>query len=93
MKSQNKRILWAAIVSMVLAAVILVTVVLPAEYNLDPLGAGEMLGVLGLSRPPPTAISAEEEIFKLDAVRFDEAAHLQALIRRLVLDALQRDGR
>ena len=70
MNSQNKRILWAAIVSMVLAAVILVTVVLPAEYNLDPLGAGEMLGVLGLSRPPPTAISAEEEIFKLDAVRF-----------------------
>lgn len=73
MNSQNRKILWAAIVSMVLAAVVLVTIVLPAEYNLDPLGTGEMLGVLGLSRPPPTAISAEEDSFRLDSVRFQLA--------------------
>jgi hypothetical protein len=71
MRSQNRKILWATIVSAMAAAVILVTVVLPAEYGLDPLGTGEMLGVLGLSHPPPTAISNEEESFRSDTIRFD----------------------
>ncbi|MCP4924932.1 MAG: hypothetical protein GY916_03195 [Gammaproteobacteria bacterium] len=71
MKSQNRKILWTTIVSAMAATVILVTLVLPAEYGLDPLGTGEMLGVLGLSRPLPTAISNEEESFKSDTIRFE----------------------
>ena len=36
------------------AAVILVTVVLPAEYGIDPLGTGARFGLLAISRPAPT---------------------------------------
>lgn len=73
MKTQNKNVLWASIISILLAAVILVAVVLPAEYNLDPLGTGEVLGVLGLSRPPPSAITNEAADFNVDAIRFELA--------------------
>lgn len=34
-----------------IAAVILVTIVLPAEYGIDPLGIGETLGLTAMSRP------------------------------------------
>ena len=39
----------ATALSLAVAAVLLVTVILPAEYGVDPLGAG---GALGLYRPP-----------------------------------------
>ena len=39
----------AMLVALVMAGIVLVTVVLPAEYNIDPLGTGEALGLIGLS--------------------------------------------
>lgn len=39
------RLLTATFVALVVAAAILVTVVLPAEYNIDPLGTGRALGL------------------------------------------------
>ena len=38
-------------ISLTAAAVLLVTIVLPAEYGIDPLGTGEALGLSTLSRP------------------------------------------
>ena len=35
----------------VAAAIIMTTVVLPAEYRIDPLGVGKATGLLQLSRP------------------------------------------
>jgi len=45
------RILRATVLAAVAASVILVTVVLPAEYGLDPLGTGRMLGLTRLADP------------------------------------------
>jgi hypothetical protein len=51
----------ASAIALVVAVVLLVTVVLPAEYGIDPLGTGAALGVSALSAvtasepvPPPT---------------------------------------
>jgi len=41
----------ATFVALVLAGVLLVTVVLPAEYDIDPLGTGQALGLVVLSGP------------------------------------------
>jgi hypothetical protein len=51
----------AALGALLLAAVVLVTVVLPAEYDIDPLGTGRMLGLVTLSEPgsPPIALRAD----------------------------------
>jgi hypothetical protein len=40
-------------IAVAVAAVILVTLVLPAEYGLDPLGTGRALGLTRISAPPP----------------------------------------
>jgi hypothetical protein len=47
----------ATLLSAVVAGVLLVTVILPAEYGVDPLGAGR---ALGLYRPPATGEAAPE---------------------------------
>ena len=49
----------ALLVAVVLAAVIFVSFVLPAEYNIDPTGIGESLGltVLATSQEPATGIA------------------------------------
>lgn len=39
----------ATLVALLVAAVVLITVVLPAEYGIDPLGTGEALGLMVLS--------------------------------------------
>jgi hypothetical protein len=42
---------------MIAAAVIMVGVVLPAEYRIDPLGIGKATGLLQLARPPEVEIA------------------------------------
>ena len=48
----SKTTLWKASISAIaVAAVLLVTVVLPAEYGIDPTGVGETLGLTALAAP------------------------------------------
>jgi len=55
------KLVLATLAALALAAVILVTVVLPAEYDIDPLGTGEALGLVVLSRPGATPIPVRED--------------------------------
>ena len=54
----------AILIALVVASVLLVTVILPAEYGIDPLGTGEALGLRALSGvvgepvPPPEGTKA-----------------------------------
>jgi len=47
--ASKRSLLTASLVALAAAAILLVSVVLPAEYGVDPLGTGEALGVLPLS--------------------------------------------
>ncbi len=65
-------LLKATTLSILVAAVVLVTLVLPAEYDVDPLGTGAALGLTGLSRSGPTALveqpagyRQEQRVFEL----------------------------
>ena len=56
-----RSLLTASALAFAVAAVVLITIVLPAEYGVDPLGTGRALGLLALSGtevlhpvPPPT---------------------------------------
>jgi len=57
----RSRLVLATVAALLLAGVILVTVVLPAEYDIDPLGTGEALGLVVLSRPGATNIPVRED--------------------------------
>ena len=62
-----RRIAVATAVALLVAALLLVTVVLPAEYGIDLIGAGAALGLLGLAQEQPIALQDGE-------YRLDEAA-------------------
>lgn len=42
-------IVFVSLAALAAAVVLLVTTVLPAEFNVDPLGTGKMLGITGMS--------------------------------------------
>ena len=45
-------------IAIVVAAVLLVTFVLPAEYGIDPTGVGRRLGLTSIASPPVSAVDA-----------------------------------
>lgn len=63
----------ATIFSLLVAAMVLVTVVLPAEFDIDPLGTGRVLGLTGLARTGPSAVTTEAGSLRSDRVRFELA--------------------
>lgn len=74
----NRTLVKAMAVAFVVAVVILVTIVLPAEYGIDPLGTGAATGVINLSQaqPPPIVASASGPVrpqpadYKVDTRQF-----------------------
>lgn len=67
------KLLKATTISVVVAAVILVTLVLPAEYDLDPLGTGALLGLTGLSRTGPQALVDQPTPYRQERRTFELA--------------------
>ena len=55
----SKTLIKASVSAVIIAAIVLVTVILPAEYNIDPTGVGKKLGLTVLAtageEPQPTA--------------------------------------
>lgn len=61
-----RRIALAALASLVAALLVFAGAVLPAEYGVDPLGTGELFGLLALAQV--VAVTAEEDEYRTDAV-------------------------
>src|SRR5688572_16547435 len=51
---QTSQLLKSVLVAVAVAAVILVTIVLPAEYSIDPTGIGKALGLTEMNAPART---------------------------------------
>jgi hypothetical protein len=66
----GRRIAVATLVAVAVAAIILVTAVLPAEYGIDPLGTGRALGLLDLAPGRSDVLAPEAADFKVDSVTF-----------------------
>ena len=67
----TRSLAWATAGAFVVAVVVIVAVVLPAEYGVDPLGTGGAFGLLGLSRAQP--IGAEDDTYKTDVLEIELA--------------------
>jgi hypothetical protein len=66
----RRSILTATLVALLAAALILVTAVLPAEYGIDLLGTGRLLGLTTLSEGTTGAISPQAAEYKVDTAEF-----------------------
>ncbi len=64
-------LLKATVLSILVAAVVLITLVLPAEYDLDPLGTGAALGLTGLSRSGPEALVDQPMPYRQETRAFE----------------------
>jgi len=72
------QLLKAVIISGILAGVLLITVVLPAEYGIDPIGTGRALGLTSLSaasesseaKPAATTQSAPASVLSFESTPF-----------------------
>jgi hypothetical protein len=66
----GRSLLLASLLSLVVAAVILVTLVLPAEYDIDPLGTGALLGLTGLAAAPQSVLEPAQGPLHIDSVSY-----------------------
>ncbi len=64
------RIVAASVLAFAVAAIVVVTTVLPAEFGVDPLGTGRMLGLLGLAQPERQVLVARDAGYAVDEVSF-----------------------
>jgi hypothetical protein len=64
----GKRLALSVVVALAVAAVVLVTTVLPAEYGMDPTGVGRLLGLTELRQPART-ITVKDVIGRNERVR------------------------
>jgi len=51
---QPAKLVKSVVIAVVVAALVLVTIVLPAEYSIDPTGIGKALGLTGMNAPART---------------------------------------
>ena len=73
LQTDKRKILTASLFAVILAAALLVIFILPAEFNKDPLGVGEALGISGLSKPAGVSaetVRKEAGAFREDGVSF-----------------------
>jgi hypothetical protein len=65
----GQRIGLSVVVALVVAAIVLVVAVLPAEYGIDPTGIGRALGLLELNAPPSRTIEVKDVLGGNETVR------------------------
>ncbi|MFT5211919.1 MAG: hypothetical protein ACI9CE_003660 [Flavobacterium sp.] len=63
-------ILIATGIAFMVAALIIVTLILPAEFDIDPLGTGQLLGLKGLSADASKTVVMEQAKYQEDSVSF-----------------------
>ena len=67
----KRRIIVASLAAVLVASVLLLTTILPAEYGFDPLGTGRAMGLLGLSEGEQQALNQQQEHWHTDSIEFE----------------------
>src|SRR5262245_36413120 len=65
----GKRLAWSVLVAAAVAVIVLAAAVLPAEYGIDPIGAGRALGLDKLRAPPSRTIEVKDVLGGNERVR------------------------
>lgn len=82
----NATLLKASLVATVIAAIILVTAILPAEYNIDPTGIGKSLGLTKIATAAdaivPSAKAANNVINSTNTIVIEDAPSVVEITQR-----------
>ena len=69
-QSSPRQLLWTLLASLVAGLAAFVVFVLPAEFDVDPLGTGELMGIKGMAGYSVQALTVEAEPAHTDRVEF-----------------------
>ena len=72
--ASSKRLVMGSIAAVVVAILLLVTIVLPAQYGIDPTGAGRVMGLTALSSSGTVAFEITDVIGGNEVIRTVEIA-------------------
>lgn len=70
LNASPRNIAIATIVALVVSGLVLVTIILPAEFDIDPLGTGELLGLDALAGASDQPLLIQADAFKSDYAEF-----------------------
>lgn len=70
---EKRRIALSSLAALVLATLLLVTLVLPAEYGWDPLGTGAALGLTNLAGSDAAPLRRQDTLWRQDTIEFQLA--------------------
>ncbi|ALO36318.1 hypothetical protein CMT41_17440 [Colwellia sp. MT41] len=76
----NKALLKATVIAVFIAGLVLVSFILPAEYNIDPTGIGAKLGLTALANPKAAVVSGAETKATIDVPKSVQAADIIEVI-------------
>jgi hypothetical protein len=68
--ASGRKIAVATAAALLVATALLITVVLPAEYGIDPLGTGNVLGLTALADAGPAAVVRQGGDYKVNSIEF-----------------------
>ena len=72
-RADRRKILVTSTGALLMAATLLITVILPAEYGWDPLGSGAALGLLGMGEEGVAALHNQSGPWRSDRIEFELA--------------------
>jgi hypothetical protein len=76
----NKALFKSTIVAVVTAGIILISFILPAEYNIDPTGMGAKLGLTTLAKPVATATIKAKNSVEVNANNQQETDIIKVVV-------------
>lgn len=76
----NKALLKSTIIALVIAGVVLVSFILPAEYNIDPTGIGTKLGLTALANPGGKATINSKQSDELNTAKQHETDIIEVIV-------------
>lgn len=76
----NKALFKSTVIALMIAGVVLISVILPAEYNIDPTGIGKKLGLTALANPSGTATIGTVQSDKLSTANQQETDIIEVIV-------------
>jgi len=76
----NKALFKSTIIALIIAGIVLISFILPAEYNIDPTGIGTKLGLTALANPAGTAKISTKQSDELNTANQQETDIIEVIV-------------
>ena len=76
----TKALLQSTFIALIVAALVLVSFILPADYNIDPTGIGAQLGLTALANPETSGVAQTQQNDKAKTISQDASDIIEVIV-------------